>query len=193
MIAVLEAALTVARALEALGVPYLVGGSMASSFHGEPRTTQDVDMVVGLKPKDIEAFVAQLGDNFYAEVSALGRAVEHRSSANLIHLPSSTKIDLFIMGGTPVDAKQMARRQRLALPEIDGAHLYVYAPEDILLQKLRWYRLGDGVSERQWRDVLTLIRVQHGRLDLDYARETAAELGVEDLLESALDESSKNR
>ena len=193
MIAVLEAALTVARALEALGVPYLVGGSMASSFHGEPRTTQDVDMVVGLKPKDIEAFVAQLGDNFYAEVSALGRAVEHRSSANLIHLPSSTKIDLFIMGGTPVDAKQMARRQRLALPEIDGAHLYVYAPEDILLQKLRWYRLGDGVSERQWRDVLALIRVQHGRLDLDYARETAAELGVEDLLESALDESSKNR
>ncbi len=166
---------------------------MASSFHGEPRTTQDVDMVVGLKPKDIEAFVAQLGDNFYAEVSALGRAVEHRSSANLIHLPSSTKIDLFIMGGTPVDAKQMARRQRLALPEIDGAHLYVYAPEDILLQKLRWYRLGDGVSERQWRDVLALIRVQHGRLDLDYARETAAELGVEDLLESALDESSKNR
>jgi hypothetical protein len=94
------------------------------------------------------------------------------------------KVDLFVAGGTPLDARQLARR--LAVDVGGGRRLHVHPPEDILLQKLRWYRLGGEVSDRQWRDVAAIVRVQGERLDRDYLREGAAVLGVTDLLERAL-------
>lgn len=94
------------------------------------------------------------------------------------------KVDLFVAGGTPLDARQLARRQAVDLG--DGRRLYVHPPEDILLQKLRWYRLGGEVSDRQWRDIAAIVRVQGDRLDLAYLRQSAPILGVLDLLERAL-------
>ena len=184
----LQVALQVAAALERCGVRYLVGGSLASSVSGEPRATMDVDLVVALTQADVEPFLAHLGEGFYADEETLRSAIRARSSVNLIHRESSTKVDLFILGGTPVDDEQMERRVRLQVASAPDSFLYVYAAEDILLQKLRGYRLGNEVSDRQWRDILGIIGVQGRRLDLSYLRRGALTLGVTDLLDRALGE-----
>ncbi len=176
----------VAEALEGCGVRYLVGGSLASAVSGEPRSTLDADLVVELTEKDIQPLTAALGDRFHVDPDALRRAVRDRSSANLIHHATSTKVDLFIAGGSPLDKEQMDRRQRVQVSADPPGWLYVYAPEDILLQKLRWYRLGNEISDRQWRDIMGIIMVQGNRLDEAYLRQGAASLGVSDLLERAL-------
>jgi hypothetical protein len=179
-------ALLVVRHLDAMGIPHTIGGSIASSFAGEPRSTVDIDIVVALEERHVDALAAALSAEFYLDADALRRAVRTRSSANLIHQATQLKVDLFVAGGTPLDARQIARRQAVDLG--DGRRLYVHPPEDILLQKLRWYRRGGEVSDRQWRDIAAIVRVQGRRLDRDYLREGAAILGVSDLLDLALAE-----
>ncbi len=153
----LRVAARVATVLEALGLPYSIGGSVASSFSGEPRATLDIDMLVSLDESHVGALIAALQDEFYVDRDALARAARDHSCTNLIHLGTSVKVDLFVA-------------------------------EDILLQKLRWYRLGGDVSDRQWRDVLGIVRVQGVRLDREYLDEGARRLGVEALLARALHE-----
>ena len=184
----IHVALLVSDALEACHVRYLVGGSLASAVSGEPRSTLDVDLVVELTEKDVEPLVAALGDKFHVDADSIRRAVRERSSTNVIHYPTSTKVDLFIMGGSPIDAEQMNRRQRVQVSTEPDRWLYVHTPEDILLQKLRWYRMGNEVSDRQWRDILGIILVQGNRLDQPYLSHSAEALGVSELLQRALSE-----
>jgi len=184
-------ALLVAEALEACSVRYLVGGSVASSMSGEPRSTLAVDLVVALTEEEVDPFVAVLGDRFHADPEALRRAIRDRTSANLIHFETSTKVDLFILGGSPLDDEQMARRQRVRISTAPDRYLYFYTPEDILLQKLRWYRMGNEVFDRQWRDVLGIILVQGSSLDEEYLRRGSQVLGVGDLLDRALGEARR--
>ena len=182
----IQVALRVAEVLDAMKIRYLVGGSVASSMSGEPRSTLDVDLVVALRATDIEPFSRALEDEFHVDSAALNRAVQEKSSANLVHLESSVKVDLFVMGGTPLDEQMMERRRKVQVSHDPDRYLHVCTAEDILLQKLRWFRLGEESSERQWRDVLAIVRVQSNALDRDYLARGATVLGVSDLLDRAL-------
>jgi len=181
----IQVALAVAEALEACGLRYLVGGSLASSLSGEPRSTLNVDLVVSISENDVQPFVDRLGDGFYVEPDSLRRAIRDRSSTNIIHYGTSMKVDLFIVGGSVLDEQQMNRRQSVQVATDPDRHLYFYTPEDILLHKLSWYRAGNEVSDRQWRDILGIVLVQSG-LDDAYLRDGAQRLGVVDLLDRAM-------
>lgn len=182
----IQVALYVADALESCGISYLVGGSVASSITGEPRSTLDVDLVVDMSVRQVEPFVMALGDEFYADSDSLRRAIREKKSANLIHQVTSIKVDLFFAGRTSLDTQQMKRRERVLVLSNPDRYLYVYTAEDIVLQKLLWYRDGGEVSDQQWRDVLGILRVQGDRIDTTYLRHNAPVLGVSDLLERAL-------
>lgn len=185
----IAAALLVADAFEALGLRYTIGGSLASSMSGEPRSTLDVDMVVAIQEAEVAPLVAALESAFYVSGDALRRAIRERGTANLIHHETSIKIDLFVMGGTPLDESQLARRRRVQVSSDPDRYLYVHPPEDILLQKLRWFRKGGEVSDRQWRDILGIVHVQGERLDRAYLERTAALIDVGDLLRRVFSES----
>ena len=177
-------ALIVSGILDALGIRHTTGGSIASSIAGEPRSTVDIDIVVDIDESQVAALVSALSSEFYVDERAVLRAVRTRGIVNAIHQDSQLKVDIHVAGGTPLDQQQLQRRTPVELGA--GRVLYVHPPEDILLQKLRWYRRGGETSDRQWRDILGIVRVQGDRLDRRYLLEHAPTLGVADLLARAL-------
>lgn len=180
----------VADALDTLGVPYAIGGSLASALHGVMRATMDADLVADLRPEHTEPLAQALGDAFYADVEMIRDAIHRHGSFNLIHLETMFKVDVFVAKPRAFDRSQLARRQLHLLSEDPEHHAYVTSAEDIVLSKLEWYRMGGEVSDRQWSDVMGVLQVQGERLDRDYMRRMATELGVADLLERAFKEAS---
>jgi len=178
--------LEVGEVLDGLGIPWVVGGSVASSLHGIPRSTQDVDIVVDLEPEHVEPLVRSLEDRFYVDRDAVMGAVRARGSCNLIHLATMTKIDVFAANRDALSRNQLRRRQLQPIDE--GAVLPLTSPEDVVLQKLSWFRKGDGTSQRQWTDVLGVLRVRGGDLDMEYLQSTATSEGLGKLLDEAIAE-----
>jgi hypothetical protein len=150
----------------------------------------DVDIVADLQLHHIPAFVAALSNEFYADDEMMRDAIEQHSSFNLIHLETAYKVDVFIPKQRIFDQMQLERRLLSLITTNPDKTIYVTSPEDIILSKLEWYRMGGEVSERQWRDVLGVLKTQSGQLDLAYLRKLARQLKVEDLLERALTEAS---
>jgi hypothetical protein len=183
---VLDVLGAVIAALEHAGVPYSIGGSLASSFAGEPRASLDADVVVALTSGQVAAVIDALGPEFYADEAAVQRAVAAGSSTNVIHKTTGIKIDLFVASST-LDHQQLARRRAVL---VAGRTWFVHSPEDILLQKLLWYRKGGGSSERQWRDVLGILLVSRTSLDDRYLDQLAATLQLTELLDRARREST---
>jgi hypothetical protein len=182
----LDIALRVARALEQVGAGYFVGGSFASSLDGEPRATNDIDFVIDLKIGKIADFVTALGADFEVDVDMLRDAVVHGRSANAFYLPLVLKIDFFGHPHGPYDEAEFNRRRPVVVR--DGQSIIVKAPEDTILRKLLWFRAGGEVSDRQWRDILGVLRARKGALDSAYLRDWARRLGITDLLDRATSE-----
>jgi hypothetical protein len=177
--------LLVTDVFERLGVPYVVGGSFASTVHGVVRTTLDTDIVADLQIGQAQSFASALADTFYVDPESVREAIRKRSSFNVIHLRTMFKVDVFIPKDRPFDQQQLARRRPWSVGSTPERVIYVASPEDTILAKLEWYRLGDEVSERQWRDILGMLEVQRGSLDMSYMTHWARLLRVDDLLERA--------
>lgn len=178
----------VTQALEKTGVPYFIGGSLASTFYGMVRTTQDSDIIADLKTEHIPFFLAELNAEFFIDDQMIVHAIERHSSFNLIHRESMFKVDVFVPKPRAFITSQFSRARKENLSSDPQVTAYVTSPEDILLAKLEWYRMGGEVSERQWRDVLGVLKIQAGVLDLDYLHRMGRELQVDDLVGRALSE-----
>lgn len=176
----------VVDALTHLGVPHYVGGSIAASVHGVPRSSLDADVVADLQPPHGRPLVEALQATYYVPEGHVEEAIARRTSFNVIHLASMVKVDVFVTRDRPFDRRALARARPTALA--GETPVAVCSAEDTVLAKLEWYRRGGETSERQWTDVIGLLRV--GRdLDLGYLRDGAGELGVGDLLARAITES----
>lgn len=175
---------------ERLRIPYLIGGSMASALYGVARSTLDADIVADIRQEQVEAMIIALGDVFFADDDMIRDAIWHHSSFNLIHLQSMFKVDIFIRKERPFDQAQLERRVEQVLTTNPEKKAFMATAEDTILAKLEWYRLGGEVSDRQWRDILGVLKVQAGRLDLEYLNNWAAVLSVAGLLQRALEESN---
>ena len=180
--------LLVIDAMDALGVPYLIGGSLASAVHGVLRATLDTDLVADLRLEHAEPLARALGGTFYVDAESIREAVLHQRSFNVIHLETMFKVDVFVVKKRPFHHSQMERRTAQVIATDPDRTAYVATAEDTILAKLEWYRLGGDVSERQWCDVLGVMKVQADRLDLAYLRQWAVQLNISDLLERAIKE-----
>jgi hypothetical protein len=183
------------EALDGLGIPFLVGGSMASSIHGVPRATMDIDLVVDLTPEHIALLSRTLDAEFYVDAQALEEALRTGRAFNLIHYASTYKFDLFPLSSDPFHQSEFHRRVIVQV-EVHGAgplRLPVATAEDTILAKLKWYRMGGEVATRQWSDVLGVLQVSGSQMDMAYLSSWSRHLGVQDLFDRALSEASQGR
>jgi hypothetical protein len=182
-----DSTLAVVRALERIGVRHYVTGSLASSLHGEPRATNDADLVAELRLNHFEPLRAELSGRFYLDEDDFRAAVERGRSFNLVDEVELAKVDVFCVSGAGYPGAALARAVHLELEPGDPfTGCAVSSAEDCIISKLRWYRLGGEVSDRQWRDVLSVIEANRSRIDLDYLKLWCADQGVSDLLARAL-------
>ena len=177
----------VTGALTRIGVSYVIGGSFASSVHGEPRSTNDIDMVVDLRQGDMDAFISAIASECYVSRDAVAEALRTGGAFNVIHKPTAVKVDIFVAGSDAFDRERLQRRTPVSFSSGSApVTLFVDTAEDTILRKLEWFRRGGESSERQWRDVAGIVNAQSSRLDRVYLREWASKLGVSDLVERAL-------
>ncbi len=185
---ILEAILPVIDTFEQLNITYLIAGSIASSAHGIARSTADADLVADLRPEHIAPLIACLQADYYISQSAIQVALVRQSSFNLLHLATGIKVDVFVLKKDPFNQTSFARATNIQLTQLSQRGFRVDAPEDVLLQKLNCYRLGGGVSDRQWLDVLGILKLQTTNLDRDYLEKWSEQLGLNELLHQALEE-----
>ncbi len=187
----LRVALAFAAILDRLGVPYVTAGSFASSLHGEPRSTDDVDLVADLRAAHAAPLLSALREEWYISDEAVAHAIARGASFNAIHLASGVKVDVFVVGDDPFDDYRVARGQNVRVGGEPGAVLRIDTAEHTVLRKLEWFRRGGEASDRQWRDVVGILRAQGTRLDRAELAGWAERLGVTDLLTRALGEAAR--
>jgi hypothetical protein len=164
--------------LTGAGVPHMVVGSFASSFHGVPRSSQDLDLVIDPDPTSLRRFLADLpADAYYADSDAAVDALQTRGQFNVIDMATAWKADLIVRKARPFSVEEMKRRRE---GDMLGANVFVASPEDTLISKLEWAKLGGG-SELQLRDAAGILELRGGDLDVAYIERWIADLGLEDL------------
>jgi hypothetical protein len=182
----IEVTLQVTAVLEKLGIPYVIGGSLASTLHGMIRTTQDSDIITEMRPEHIPPFVETLQNDFFIDEEMIADAIQRNSSFNILHRETMFKVDIFIPRPRPFQQSQLARAERQAFELETKLSANFASAEDTILSKLEWYRIGNETSERQWRDILGILKTRAGNLDLEYLKKWATDLNIADLLERAV-------
>lgn len=167
--------------LDEVDLPYMISGSLAAAFHGEPRATNDIDLVIAPDAARLTAFVSKLDERFYASPEAAHDALRRRGMFNVIDTTTGWKADLIVRKDRPYSLCEFERRRAV---EFLGHRYFLVSPEDSILSKLEWCKLGE--SERQFRDALQVAAVMGPDLDVAYLRRWAPELGVAALLNRLL-------
>lgn len=182
---ILAAITPIVETLEELGIQYHIGGSVASSLYGLPRLTIDADLVADIRMEHVRPLVKQLETDYDIDEDMIRDAIRRQSSFNVIHQDTILKVDIFIPKSRLFDQEELRRVRQEVLSE--GTRPFnIASPEGTILNKLEWYRMGGGVSDRQWNDILGVLKVQSTNLDMNYLQKWAANLNVTDLLERAL-------
>lgn len=180
----LRALAPLAEVLDQLQVKWYVCGSVASTIHGVARSTLDVDLVADLRSAHVKLLIESLRPNYYISESAVVDAIARQKSFNAIHLDTSYKIDVFAVKRRAFDQSTVTRIHPATLTEYgEELPVIIASAEDTILNKLEWYRNSDESSERQWQDILGVVRIKGKTLDFDYLQKWASELGIADLLE----------
>lgn len=186
---ILVALSPVIEAFNRLSIQYYIGGSVASSIYGMARATMDVDIVADIKEYHVSKLKQLLDDKYYIDEDMIKEAIKTASSFNLIHFDTAFKIDIFIYKDEPHQRNAIERKVK---DKFDDEHDFEYffsAPEDIIIAKLQWFVQGNQVSERQWLDIIGVIKVQAENLDIKYLESWSKTLGLFDLLKKAFHES----
>lgn len=170
--------------LEQLRIPYVLGGSLASSVHGELRTTNDIDIVCDFRNIISKTVAEAFGRKFFVDDVSLANAFQEKRSANIFHRETAIKVDLFF-AHRDFELEQIIRA--LVIQPFGVAwQVRVATPEDVILAKLRWYKMGGSTSERQWRDVESVVNISAEQLNHEYLNLWAPKLGVQELLSKVL-------
>ena len=172
--------------LDQLKIPYIVGGSFASGSWGNPRQTNDLDIAIKIRPDQVEPLVQGLGDRYMVSQTDIVDAMTSREtyrSFQLLHFQQVFKIDVFVPLPSEYVDEEFARGRRIEF--VPGVTANCSSPECIVIQKLRWFDLGNRVSDRQWNDIVQVLEIQRGLLDEGFLDKWATHFGLLDLLQSA--------
>ncbi len=182
-----EVAQLVLQSLEAHKIEYMIVGSLASNLHGVPRATQDADIVIECDKFSLNSFIDSLQGNFYVDNQAALDALKSRSMFNIVHFSSGIKIDLIVRKWRDYNAEEFERRRQI---HFRGTPRWVASPEDVILGKLEWSRIG--ASERQFNDAVNIAKIQRDRIDVQYLRRWANELNITKLLDKLFEDVNKS-
>jgi hypothetical protein len=174
--------------IEACGIPYAVCGSIGSSLHGQPRATNDADIIIAPTQEQLTRFIESLKTGYYVSSEAAFEAMRLCSMFNVIDDELGWKADLIFLKGNSYNLAGFERRIKA---RVMGIELWIQSPEDVILSKLSWVK--DTGSELQYRDVLGVVKLQWDKLDWDYIKHWAKELVVEEKLEAVIEETKKLR
>ena len=190
---ILNAMEPVVKALDESSIGYFIGGSIASSAYGIARATMDVDMILNIAPFQVKSFVDKLKGEYYIDIEMINDALINKSSFNILHLDSMLKIDFFILKDQTYPLNAFKRRVQSSLDDSDDSiKVFLCSPEDIIIFKLEWFKLSDESSERQWSDIIGVIKVQKNNLDKEYLKHWAIQLDLFNLLQKAFEQSEES-
>lgn len=174
----------VVETLQNLEVSYMITGSLASSAQGEPRSTHDIDIVIKLNVQQIPDLLSWFPPpDYYLSEMSVRDALKNESMFNLLHIPSGDKIDFWILKTERYDQCRFDRKMK---DDIEETAVFVSAPEDTILMKLKW-AIESGGSEKQFQDALRVYEVQAGMLDTEYMTHWIEELGIQSLWKKLLE------
>ena len=182
---IIQALTPLVEAFDHFGIAYYIGGSVASSVHGRRRYTQDVDVVAAIQLQHVQNLVAMLQLEYYIDADMIRGVIQNRSTFNILHNDTGVKVDVFVQK-TGTFPQQEMRRARKDILELGSRPFFIASAEDMILAKLDWWKLGGGISSRQWNDIQEIMKEKHATLDMAYLRQSASLLAVGDLLEKAL-------
>jgi hypothetical protein len=181
----LELLKKILKSLEKGDIPYMLTGSLVSSFQGSPRSTHDIDIIISIKMDDISNIMKAFDSKrFYISQDSIKEAIINSSQFNVLDIEEGEKIDFWILTGSDFDKSRFLRRQK---KELLGLKAYISAPEDTIIQKLVWSKLSGG-SEKQYKDALSVYEVQYGKLDIEYMEYWSKKLDIKDIYEKMISE-----